>query len=505
MHEREECEVVYKTKTDMKILRTICMAAMALILAFGQLSAQQTRHTVQAGQNLYRIAMKYGVTVQAIIEANPNISEDHVPAGMTLVIPQATKEPIVDALEQIPLPPALAEEHNKPSQTSDWGASSDNHWTDGVLNLSVILPFNLNASTVDENKAQMRYVEFYEGVLMAVDEMQQSGRRVKVQTYDLSTESLCSLLFSREMQQADLVITSSKAEELRQVVEWSDMSGTPVVSPFDFNNSMVGMYKHLFQVNSPKSMFYPQLTEELIQRFTDYTFIFLTDSVGNRKADSYPLELKQALSRRRIPYRELSYLSPERLMACDSILGLKDENLLFVPVTPQPEAMRRMFSGLQHVKILRDARYEQAVSEGHAPAGGQPQLAVLGYPEWVLNTQEFINYYYDLNVYMFSKFYANPFDSKLKTFYSEFKQWYGKEPMALAPKYALLGYDIAHTFLHALAQNGQHLEERIVGDVSDGLQTVFCFDNGGGKGYYNRGAYLVHFTPESTIEKIVLR
>ncbi len=479
---------------------------MALMMAIGQLSAQQIRHTVQAGQNLYRIAMKYGVTVQAIIEANPTITEDHVPAGMTLVIPPATKEPIVDALEQIVLPPALEESINKPSQTSDWAPLSDNHWTDGVLNLSVILPFNLNASSVDDSKAQMRYVEFYEGVLMAVDEMQQSsGRRIKVQTYDLGTEALYSLLFSREMQQADLVITSSKPEDLRQVVEWSDMSGTPVISPFDFNNSMVGMHQHLYQVNSPKSMFYPQLTEELIQRFNDYTFIFVTDSVGNRQADPYPLELKQALSRRRIPYRELSYLSPERLMACDSILGLKDENLLFVPVTPQPEAMRRMFSGLQHVKILRDARYEQAVAEGHAPAGGQPQLAVLGYPEWVRNTQEFISYYYDLNVYMFSKFYANPFDPKLKSFYTTFKQWYGKEPMALAPKYALLGYDVAYTFLHALAQNGQHIEERMIGEVSDGLQTVFNFENGGGKGFYNRGAYLVHFTPESTIEKIVLR
>lgn len=476
----------------------VSIIVLLLVCAMTGLEAQTKRHTVQPGQNLYRISKNYGVTVEAILKANPGITEGNVPVGMVLVIPEATMEPV-----HMPFTPAEDPQVSTPVHT--WESSAESHWTDGTLNIAVILPFNLAAESTEDNKVQMRNVEFYQGVLMAVDEMQERGRRVKVQAYDLGTQALYNTLFSPDLMRADVVITSSKEDELRQVAVWSETSGTPVISPFDFNNSMVGMYEHLYQVNTPKSMLYPQLTETLLQNFANYTFIFLTDSVGNRKADPYPLELKQNLSRRRIPYRELSYLRPERLMACDSILGLKDENILFVPVTPQPEAMRRMFSGLQHVKILRDARYELAVTEGRAPEGGQPKMAVLGYPEWVLNTQDFIQYYYDLNVYMFSKFYANPFDPNLNRFYTTFRQWYGKEPMALAPKYALLGYDVAKTFLQKLTEHGQHIEESFAGECVDGLQTAFCFDNGGGRGYYNRGCYLVHFTPESTIEKIVVQ
>lgn len=486
---------------------------MLVIGSTVQLSAEQRRHTVLAGQNLFRISQAYGVTVQAILDANPGITENHVPAGMTLVIPEATREIIVDALTYPPITPEPAKDHDKTAgaaaantQTgASWCVSGEGHWTDGTLNITVALPFHLNATSVDDNKVQMRNVEFYEGVLMAVDEMQESGRRVKVQAFDLATQSLYNMLYSPEMQQTDVVIAAGKADELRQLAEWSDMSGTPVVSPFDYNASMQGMYQNLFQINTPKSMLYPQLTEELLERFADYTFIFVTDSVGNTKADPYPAELKHALSRKHIAYRELSYMRPERLMACDSILGLKDENILFVPVTPQPEAMRRMFSGLQHVKILRDSRHELAVAEGKAKPEGQPQIAILGYPEWVRNTADFINYYYDLNVYMFSKFYANPFDDNLNDFYRRFKQWYGKEPMALAPKYALLGYDTAKNFLQSLTRNGQHLQERIGDEVNDGLQTVFSFADQDGHGFYNRGFYLVHFTPQSTIEKIVVR
>jgi hypothetical protein len=167
--------------------------------------------------------------------------------------------------------------------------------------------------------------------------------------------------------------------------------------------------------------------------------------------------------------------------------------------------MRRMFSGLQHVKILRDARYQEALTVGKADPAGPPKLAMLGYPEWILNTSDFINYYYDLNVYMFTKVYANPFDPELKNFYTTFKKWYGKEPMSLVPKYGILGYDIAKFFLQSLNRHGEHIEERIDGYLSDGLQTAFCFDRSAGAGFYNRGFYLVHFTPESTVEKIVVQ
>ncbi len=206
-----------------------------------------------------------------------------------------------------------------------------------------------------------------------------------------------------------------------------------------------------------------------------------------------------------VQYKEMSFRRPETLMACDSILGIMDKNILFVPVTPQQESLRSMFSGLQHVKILRDARFQDALLNGTATKA-QPKMAVLGYPEWVLYTNDLIDYYYDLNVYLFSKLYVNPFDPFVKRFYDNFKAWYNKDLMALMPKYGILGYDITRFFLRSLSRHGQHIEERLVGQEEECLQNVFCFEKSeGGKGFYNHGLYLVHFTPESTIEKIIIK
>jgi len=495
----------------MKILRKICIAAMLLLTLGGiEMAMAQTRyHVVEPGQNLFRIAKHYGVTVQAILNANPSIeSETAVPAGTKLTIPAATLTP-----ENIPLTPeaAIAEtvqraedEVRRDPMESTWLLTGESHWTDGTLNMAVILPFNLASTATSELNTQMRSVEFYQGALMAVDEMQAKGRRVAVQTYDLSTESLYSILSKPEMQLADFVIAPMEEKDVRLVADWGDRQGTPVVSPFSFSADMLNSHEHLFQLNTSKSLLYPRLSSQMLELFGDYTFIFLSDSVGNRKVDPYPAQLKQTLKLQGIPYKELSYMSPSRLMACDSILGLKDENIVFIPVTPQKDAMRRMFSGLQHVKILREARYQEALANG-VPNPVQPKMAMLGYPEWVQYMSDFITYYYDLNVHMFSKLYANPFDTRLKEFYTDFHQWYGKDLMPLTPKYGLLGYDVTKYFLQELTRNGEHIEERVPDQDEDGLQTYFCFDRNRGRSFSNGGFYLVHFTPESTIEKIKVK
>lgn len=518
--------------------KIIAFLFVCLMAGINIISAANREHVVRPGDTLYSLAKMYGVTVEAIQAANPSIEGTNIPTGMTLIIPEtkndeAKTEPKSksalsfantankkESLNTTPVQTKTSVENpdkkssstkapvvefaNKPTLPT-YNVLGNGHWTDGTLSVAVILPFHLNAKTADDQKVQMRSVELYQGVLLAVDEIQQLGRRVSVMAFDISTQSIHNILADQNLLTADFIIAPMEESDLKLVADWGEEHGTPVVSPSFFNASLIDKYEHLFQINTQKSMLYPQLTEDLLTRFKNYTFVFLTDSVSGHKVDPYPALLKKELRTLGVKYKELSYYRPERLMACDSILGIMDENILFVPVTPQQESMRRMFSGLQHVKILRDARFQDALTKGTATKA-QPKMAVLGYPEWVLYTNDFIDYYYDLNVYLFSKLYVNPFDPFVKRFYDNFKSWYNKEPMPLMPKYGILGYDITRFFMRSLSRHGQHIEERIVGQEEDCLQNVFCFEHGAnGKGFYNHGLYLVHFTPESTIEKIVIK
>lgn len=63
------------------------------IFAFTPTLAQDNVHTVQRGENLYRIALHYGVSMDAIIQANNLTDPGHIFAGQQLVIPNFDPTP----------------------------------------------------------------------------------------------------------------------------------------------------------------------------------------------------------------------------------------------------------------------------------------------------------------------------------------------------------------------------------------------------------------------------
>jgi len=55
----------------------------------------EATHVVQPGENLYRIALRYGTTVNALAALNGIYNSDHVVAGQTLIIPGSPTAPSV--------------------------------------------------------------------------------------------------------------------------------------------------------------------------------------------------------------------------------------------------------------------------------------------------------------------------------------------------------------------------------------------------------------------------
>ena len=60
--------------------------ALALLLPVAAVTAQ-TIHTVQPGQTLYSIGLRYGLTVAEILAANPSLNPNVIHSGNQLVIP----------------------------------------------------------------------------------------------------------------------------------------------------------------------------------------------------------------------------------------------------------------------------------------------------------------------------------------------------------------------------------------------------------------------------------
>jgi LysM repeat protein len=88
----------------MKSLR-VCLLTIFIttVLLLGTAQAQeQVVHTVQPGENLFRISMRYGTTVDAIVAANGLGSAHTIYAGQRLVIPQAAVSTVTAARQASP-------------------------------------------------------------------------------------------------------------------------------------------------------------------------------------------------------------------------------------------------------------------------------------------------------------------------------------------------------------------------------------------------------------------
>lgn len=87
-----------------KILCIILLAVNILL----SLAQTMQKHTVQRGETLESVAQKYGVTVAAMKEANPNIGE-YFYVGMVLNVPQAS-QPMQKSVESTDQPVLLKSE-----------------------------------------------------------------------------------------------------------------------------------------------------------------------------------------------------------------------------------------------------------------------------------------------------------------------------------------------------------------------------------------------------------
>ena len=79
----------------MKLIKAICLAAALYVAPAGMMMAQSTSghflHTVTKGQSLYSISSMYNVSIADIVKLNPG-SDERIKVGQALKIPQTNAD-----------------------------------------------------------------------------------------------------------------------------------------------------------------------------------------------------------------------------------------------------------------------------------------------------------------------------------------------------------------------------------------------------------------------------
>jgi hypothetical protein len=326
-------------------------------------------------------------------------------------------------------------------------------------------------------------VEYYEGFLLALEEIKKQRISVHLYVYDIGigTDLLPSILKKPVLQQVHLIIGGLSDQQIRMIADFSRDYTIPYVIPFTSKSEEPLVYSTVYQINTPQSYLYSKASAAFCNKYKNARIIFYTPGNSGNKMDFIKIVQKD-LAAKYIDYQviENETLSYGDLMA---LLDATKKNVL-VPSDDGSEILSKLIAPLRTIQELK------------------PQLSVslFGYPAWQASGSEYWSDFFRMNATFYSIFYVNPASSRLKTFINNYLRWYSKEMINTYPKYGLLGYDTGLFFIQLLHKYGSAYDSNINKLKYSGIQTDFYFErvNNWG-GFINTNLYFVEFQPNSTI------
>ena len=437
-------------------------------------------HKVKRRETIYSICREYGITEEELIAANPELKTEKLKRGKYIRIPfhkQMPVAPVVTPGESaMPTNSELFERINSDTKRK-------NH-----LKVAVMLPFMLNGGNQGE---QMRMVEYYQGVLMAINELKKNGTSFDIHTYDTQNNATTvrQILARSEMKDMDLIIGPGHATHIPAISAFSEQNKIRLVVPFTSKCDEVFGNPYLYQVNTPQSYLYSEVYEHFLRKFRGNNIIFVDAGDGETDKREFIGGFKQELKDQHIPFREINANSKESI---EQALQSGTENIL-IPTSGSNIALIKLLPYLKALKLSWEAE----------ETPDKYSLHLFGYPEWQTYTTDHLDDFYTFDTYFYTSFYANNLSVSVVNFQKEFRQWYHKEILNTYPKYAILGYETAHYLLKGLSLYGNKLEQHLNNIQVTPIQTSFRFErvsNWGG--FINKKVFFIHFTKDHELIKM---
>ena len=363
-------------------------------------------HIVQRKETLYSISKKYNVAIHNLITNNPEL-KDGLKTGATIIIKEekinlnkdsisTTRETIdtkkdIDTIYSInSVNPPLTKLHSQ-------------------LNIAYLLP--LIAENSNEEKNIQRFVEFYRGSILALNDAKAEGLSANIYTYNLpkSIDKIDSILLLLNNKQIDVIIGPAYSEQLNKVLNYTKQHNITTIVPFSSKIDSTYYYPKLIQFNPPQDSLFSTV---LINTFAHRNLQYILARFENcqNKGNLFVENLSNLLIENNKQFID-TIIKPEII---DSIVS---------KITPDTTILILGSTRINDVAPILDSLHRYQL----------PNLQIWGFEEWGNN----IIKKYPQTLY-YSLFYPNETEEYKNTY----KNWFGTRKQTVGVKYDLLGYDL---------------------------------------------------------------
>jgi ABC-type branched-subunit amino acid transport system substrate-binding protein/LysM repeat protein len=416
-------------------------------------------HTVKKGQTLYMIAKAYDLDINLVIEENPIVREG-LKTGQKLRIP---------APKAAQLKPAPQEGENVgPVQAEEFPpCGKDKASKKNSYNIALMIPLylgdvvqmdvNPDPDAMPQDYRPLQFVQFYEGVRIALDSLQVLGVSLKMTVYDVERDSMktVKLLQDPDLKNMDLIIGMLYHRNFQMVADFAEKNNIPIVNPISERDQIVEKHKKVFKVRPSQKTQFAEAVRYIQSAFLDSNIVVVSDNQRANKTTAASimaaLEEKKADVHIAEGYGEvLSLLKKNK----GNLIVMASDNKSYV---------------LDAVTKLNEHRNEFGIT-------------LLGLPRWDRFDDLEADYLVNLNTHVMASYFIDYEDSCVKKFVSVYQDRYKTDPEPLA----FQGFDITFYFVTALWKYGRNFDRCIPDLRMKSLQTDFRFTSSKENGFENQ-------------------
>lgn len=414
-------------------------------------------HIVKQEETIFGICKQYQITQEDLIKANPDVANGLM-AGKILRIPLNSTE-IAEINTADSISTSLEKVFNSEPKTS--------------IECALALPWNFakvtETSKIDANTE--RFIEFYNGMLLAVDTLRKTGLNINLRVYDSGkTDAEAQTLVSyNELKSMDFIIGPAYQSQIKTMADFALANNVKLVIPFTSKSEEVKNNASVFQINAPQNESAADVALQIAQNFKDYNVVIVSfsDPKYNDKA-VWADTLKFTLDAMGVKNKDVVFSNYTELK---KTVDKKKKNLIF-PVTTNQVALNQILPIINMLKAK------------------DTEIAVFGFNEWQ-NYNSISKELFHYDTYFTSPFFIDFKNEETIKFLKKYRLYYNAEPTNSHPMYAILGYDMMMYFCESMQKYGHDFEWALDKIAPSTLQSDFKFNRVGETGGFINSRHFI--------------
>lgn len=333
----------------------------------------------------------------------------------------------------------------------------------GTVNIGVMLPLH----NVDGDGKRM--VEYYRGMLMAVDKLKQEGMNINVHAWNVPIDAdVRTTLLKDGAPECNYIFGPLYSKQVKAMGDFCKAYGIKMIIPFSITGNDADKNSNIYQVYQSPDDLNATAIQQIAEYYANYHVVVIDCNDTTSKKGTFTFALRQVLKDKKREASVTNLRSSDEMFA--KAFSLTQPNLVILNTGRSPELTQAM----NKLNVLLEANKNV-------------QATLFGYTDWLMyakyNKERFAKYDALVPTY----FYYNENSTSTKEFEAKYKQNFNQDMMYYLPHLALTGYD------HVM---------QIVGNRSTWMQSPMKFVKQGNGGYRNKAFMLIHYKKSGGVEAI---